>query len=94
MKTVRELFRPHFKGTYIGNFKYDYDTATKVVQEGNADLVSFGTHFVCNKDLVHRFKNGTPLNGLHNVKDFSKLQAVYFYGNSALGYTDLSPYEP
>jgi len=73
VKTVRELFRPHFKGTYIGNFKYEYDTATKVVQSGQADLISFGTHFVCNKDLVQKFKNGTPLNGLHNVKDFSKL---------------------
>ncbi|CDW86132.1 nadh:flavin oxidoreductase [Stylonychia lemnae] len=92
-KTVREILKPHFKGTYISNFKHEYDSATQVIQEGKAELVSFGTHFVCNNDLVQRFKNGTPLRGLQNVKDMSKLQAVYFYGNTALGYTDLSPYE-
>jgi hypothetical protein len=49
---------------------------------------------VCNDNLVEKFRKGIAPNHFGNVKDFSKLFTVYCYGNTAEGYTDLSPYEP
>ncbi|CDW88259.1 fad fmn-binding family protein [Stylonychia lemnae] len=93
-KTIRENFRHLFKGTFIGNYQLDFEKATNLVENNITDLCSFGISYVCNDNLVERFRTGAPINGLHNVKDFSKLQAVYLYGNTALGYTDLTPYSP
>jgi N-ethylmaleimide reductase len=92
-KNIRAFLKPHFNGVYIANAGYDYEKATTVVQAKEAELVSFGTHFICNNDLVERCKESTPLRNLGNVKDMSKLWNVYFYMGGAEGYTDLTPYE-
>ena len=91
---MRENLRHLFKGTFIANCNLDLESGTKVIEDGHADLCSFGRLYVCNDNLVERFKTGAPLNGLQHVKDQSKLFSVYFYGNGALGYTDLSVYSP
>lgn len=92
-KNLRAYFRPLFKGVYIANGGYDLERGNAVIAAGEADLVSYAMHYLCNADLVERFASGKPLNGLHNVKDFSKVFGTYFLGNGAEGYTDLSVYE-
>ena len=74
----------------------DFEKGTKIVNDGHADLVSYGILYVCNDNLVEKFKNGTPLNNLQHVKEPSKIFTHYFYNpaSGATGYTDLSVYEP
>lgn len=71
--------RKRFKQAYVANNGYDFDLATKVLNEGAADLIAFGKPFISNPDLVERLKKGAPLN------DFDK---ATFYGGGAKGYTD------
>jgi len=71
--------RKRFKGAYVANNGYTLELATKVLEEGGADLIAFGKPFIANPDLVERFKKGAPL----NEPDKST-----FYGGGAKGYTD------
>jgi NADH:flavin oxidoreductase / NADH oxidase family len=50
-----------------------------ILAKGNADLVSFGTHFIANPDLVERFQRDLVL----AVPD-----AGTFYSGGATGYMD------
>jgi N-ethylmaleimide reductase len=68
-----------FGGLYIGNAGYDLERAEKSIDEGLTDLVSFGSLYIANPDLVERFKKGVPLN--------EPDQATY-YGGGKEGYTD------
>ncbi|WP_122665713.1 alkene reductase [Pseudomonas viridiflava] len=74
----RELKR-RFGGTYIANGGYDAERAETSLREGNADLVSFGTAFLANPDLVERFKQGAVLNNA---------DPTTFYQGEERGYTD------
>lgn len=49
--------RKNFSGTVIANGGFKRDTADQFIDEGFADLVSFGQSFICNPDLVEKFKN-------------------------------------
>ena len=92
-KNIRAYLKPLFTGhAYIANGGYDQARANEVVSNGEADLVSFALHYLTNSDLPEKFASGTPLNGLHNLKDMSKLWTHYFYGSTGEGYTDLSVY--
>nr|WP_314491544.1 alkene reductase [uncultured Chryseobacterium sp.] len=62
VQEVAKHFRKIYNGTIIINRGFDQETATKVLQDGDADLVSFGTPFIANPDLVERFKTNAPLN--------------------------------
>eukprot|EP00347_Sterkiella_histriomuscorum_P001145 403373155 len=95
-KSIREIYKPKFNGTFITNYQLDFEKGTKIVNDGHADLVSYGILYVCNDNLVEKFKNGTPLNNLQHVKEPSKIFTHYFYNpaSGATGYTDLSVYEP
>jgi N-ethylmaleimide reductase len=68
-----------FGGTYIANNGYDLARATAAVAAGSADLVSFGTPFLANPDLVRRYRENLPL----NVPDPST-----FYTGGETGYND------
>lgn len=58
-------------------------------------MASFGVLYVCNDNLVEKFRTGAPLNGLEHVEDKSKIFSEYFYGSATpIGYTDLSVYAP
>jgi len=61
-KIPTRLFRPLYKGTLIVNGGYTKETATAVLAEDNADLVSFGSLFVANPDLPERLRIDAPLN--------------------------------
>lgn len=71
--------RSAFGGPYVANGGYDRDSAGIAVQAGFADIVSFGTSFIANPDLVERFRLDAPLQ--------SGDRATY-YGGDARGYTD------
>ena len=62
IQEVAKHFRKIYKGTIIINRGFNKETATKVLNDGDADLVSFGTLCLANPDLVERFKTDAPLN--------------------------------
>ncbi len=72
-------FRRRYGGTYIANGGYDAARAEASIAAGDADLVSFGTLYIANPDLVERFRLGAPL----NVPD----PKTFFQGEER-GYTD------
>lgn len=57
-----QFFRPIYKGVLITNGGYTKATATAALEEGSADLVSFGNLFIANPDLPERFRRDAPLN--------------------------------
>jgi hypothetical protein len=56
-------------------------------------MVSFGIPYVCNDNLVERFKTGAPLNSIEYC-DPTKLVRYYYVYEGPLGYLDLSVFEP
>ena len=68
-----------FAGPYMANCGYGFERATQAIQNGDADLVSFGIPFISNPDLVERFKIGAELNPADQLT---------FYGGDEKGYTD------
>lgn len=74
----RELKR-RFGGTYIANGGYDAERAGTALNLGDADLVSFGTAFLANPDLVERVKHNRALN---------EADPTTFYQGEDRGYTD------
>jgi N-ethylmaleimide reductase len=75
--------RAKFAGVYIANNGYDRARASAAVQEGHADLVSFGAPFLANPDLVRRFREDLAL----NVAD-----PATYYGGDEAGYNDYPAY--
>jgi N-ethylmaleimide reductase len=79
-----ERLRKIFKGKIIAAGGFEPDTAEAIVENGDADLVAFGRHFVANPDLPSRIKLGLPLN------DYDR---TTFYTFDFHGYTDYPFYE-
>jgi len=59
---VLSFIRQHFKGTIIGNGGFDFPSGQEAINNGNCDLISYGTKFLANPDLVKRFQRGSTLN--------------------------------
>jgi N-ethylmaleimide reductase len=74
-----DQIRQRFTGKYMANLGYDREKAEAAIASGHADLVSFGTLFLANPDLVARFRAGAEL----NTPDQDT-----FYGGDEHGYTD------
>jgi N-ethylmaleimide reductase len=74
-----DQIRQRFNGKYMANLGYDREKAESAIASGHADLVSFGTLFLANPDLVARFRKGAEL----NTPDQDT-----FYGGDEHGYTD------
>ena len=74
-----QVLRRQFNGVYIVNGGYDRDRATATLRRGHANMVSFGTPFISNPDLVERFAINASLNEL----DFSTA-----HGGGEHGLTD------
>jgi N-ethylmaleimide reductase len=79
VQEVAKYFRQIYKGTIMINRGFNKETATKVLNDGDADLVSFGVPFLANPDLVERFRSNAAL----NVPD-----QTTFYTSGEKGYTD------
>src|SRR6202166_2486556 len=76
--------RKIFKGTIVAAGGFEPGTAEEVVENGDADLVAFGRHFLANPDLPNRIRLGLLLNPYDRNT---------FYTFDALGYTDYPFYE-
>lgn len=76
---VLPSMRKAFKNTLIVNDGYDGVSAQKVIDDGLADAVAFGTKFIANPDLPERLRAGAELNA-PNVP--------MFYKGGPEGYTD------
>ena len=57
-----DYYRPRYAGTLIANLGFDKASAASVIESGQADLISFGSPFIGNPDLVRRFREDLPLN--------------------------------
>lgn len=79
IQEVAKYFRKIYNGTIIINRGFNKYTATKVLEDGDADLVSFGVPFIANPDLVERFKTDATLNTPDQTT---------FYTPGEKGYTD------
>lgn len=84
IQETAKTFRPYFKGLLMANFNLTPETATTFINEGVADLVSFGRHFIANPDFIERIRNQWPYN---------EGDASTFYGGGAKGYIDYPFYE-
>ncbi len=74
-----KLVKDNFDGLIIANGGFDYKTGNLAIEEGVADLISFGVLYIPNPDLVERFKKDMPLNKAH---------LGTFYTPGTKGYTD------
>jgi N-ethylmaleimide reductase len=74
-----DLLRDAFGGVYMANRGYDLARAQQAIRTGAADMVSFGSLYIANPDLVERFRRGAAL----NTPDPDT-----FYGGGEHGYTD------
>jgi N-ethylmaleimide reductase len=79
LNPITQKVRGIFKGTYMTNGGYDRNMAEKVLERGDADLVSYGRLFLANPDLPERFSKDAPLN---------EPDPNTFYGGDEKGYTD------
>lgn len=77
--SISPKLRKLFDGVFIANQELTKETAEKIINDGNADAVSFGVKFIANPDLVERFKEDAPLNDPNPAT---------FYGSGPEGYTD------
>lgn len=73
------LAKQHFDGTLILNDNLDQASGTALIKNSQADLVSYGRHFIANPDLVRRFAEGAEL---------ANFDASTLYTPGPKGYTD------
>jgi len=79
LNPLTQKLRGIYKGVYMTNGGYDRDRAERVLERGDADLVSFGRLFLANPDLPERFSQDVALN---------EPDEATFYGGDERGYTD------
>ncbi|NKJ45582.1 alkene reductase [Burkholderia sp. SG-MS1] len=68
-----------FKGTIIAAGGFTAESAHRIIEAGDADLVAFGRLFISNPDLPERLHVGAPL---------AHYDRSTFYGGDSRGYTD------
>ncbi len=66
-------------GAYMANNELDPETAAELLENHEADLVSFGRAYIANPDLVNRIATQAPL---------AEAPKEYWYGGDATGYSD------
>ncbi|AMR27691.1 alkene reductase [Hymenobacter psoromatis] len=76
---IAKHYRPMYKGTLIINAGFDQEKGNKVIADGDADLVAYGTLYIANPDLVARFAQHVPL---------AESDKNTYYVPGAHGYTD------
>ncbi|MEO3408494.1 alkene reductase [Mucilaginibacter sp. CAU 1740] len=79
-----QQLRKIFHNRIISAGGFEIETANEAIENGDADLVAFGRHFIANPDLVKRYAEGLPLNAYDRSS---------FYGGDEHGYTDYPFYE-
>ncbi|RWV85248.1 hypothetical protein BHE74_00025406 [Ensete ventricosum] len=76
MRALREAY----DGSFMCSGGFTRELAVAAVEQGDADLVSFGRLFISNPDLVERFKLGARLNRY--------VRATFYTADPVVGYTD------
>lgn len=79
---VAKHFRPLYRGTLMINKGFTFDSANEILASGDADLVSFGTLYISNPDLVDRFATGAEL---------AEADKATYYTPGSKGYNDYPP---
>jgi N-ethylmaleimide reductase len=74
-----QKLRTAFAQTFIAVGGFDTQSAEKVLQANEADLIAFGRPFISNPDLVSRMKAGAALSA-------PDMDTIYTRGDK--GYTD------
>lgn len=59
---IFKLVRDHHRGFHMVNGGFDFKSGQEALASGMADLVSYGTLYIANPDLVERFRRGSSLN--------------------------------
>lgn len=77
--SLTPAIRKAFGGRIIANEGFGFESASQAVADGDADAVAFAKLYVANPDLVHRLRQGLPLNAWDSDT---------FYTSGAQGYTD------
>ena len=72
-------FRHHYRGRLMANLGFTQESGNAILEAGTADLVSFGTPFIANPDLVERFTYNLPL---------SEANRDTYYAGNENGYAD------
>lgn len=76
---IAKHYRAKYKGTLIVNGGFTKDKANKVIEDGDADMVSFAKFYISNPDLVGRFRDNIAI---------SKWDENTFYTIGPKGYID------
>ena len=76
---IFKLVRDHHQGISIVNGGFDFKSGQEAIASGMGDLVSYGTLYIANPDLVERFRRGSPLNAADEAT---------FYTPGEKGYLD------
>jgi N-ethylmaleimide reductase len=78
------ILRPLFSRTIIAAGGFTRESAERLLESGNADLIAFGRAFIANPDLVMRLRHNWLLN---------RYDRSTFYGGGAHGYTDYPTFQ-
>ena len=76
---VIKTFRQLYTGSLLAGCAFDKESGEQLLEDGQADMLVYGSLFVSNPDLPARFEQDAPL----NAPD----QSTY-YTSEAAGYTD------
>jgi N-ethylmaleimide reductase len=71
IENVFDTFRGCFDGILIANNMISFEEGNRLINEGKADMCSFGRFFIANPDLVERFKNGWELAKPDQTKNYT-----------------------
>ena len=74
-------FRQNYRGRLMANLGFTQESGNTLLEAGLADLVSFGSPYIANPDLVERFEHHLPLAE-------SERSTWYSSPNDEEGYTD------
>lgn len=74
-----KLIRDHYQGIHMINGGFEFASGQTAIATHQADLVSYGQHYLANPDLVKRFHRQAPLN---------KADENTFYTPGPKGYID------
>ena len=80
--TVVHHSRRIYTGTLILNGGINAQHGARLIAEGAGNLIAFGRDYIANPDLPERMRRDAALD---------EPRPEYFYGSSAMGYTDYPP---
>jgi N-ethylmaleimide reductase len=76
---AHEKLRPIYQGVYFAGGGFTKESGEKLLEQGGADAIVYGTKLLANPDLPERFKRNAPLN---------EPDKATFYVPGEHGYTD------